>query len=54
LQTLADLIDDWTMDEDGDLWWGDKGSNHEGIRHAGTSAKKIDLGGIHIDAFYEG
>jgi hypothetical protein len=54
LQTLADLIDDWTVDEDGDLWWGDKGSNHEGIRHAGTSAKKIDLGEIVIDAFYDG
>ncbi|KAN0087225.1 hypothetical protein V8E54_000913 [Elaphomyces granulatus] len=54
LQTLADLIDDWTVDEDGDLWWGDKGSNHEGIRHAGTSAKKADLTEINLNAFYQG
>lgn len=54
LQTLADLIDDWTVDEDGDLWWGDKGSNHEGIRHAGTSAKRTDLAEIDLKAFYEG
>jgi hypothetical protein len=54
LQTLADLIDDWAMDKDGYLWWGDKGLNHEGIRHAGTRAKKVDLGGIVIDALYNG
>lgn len=54
LQTLADLIDDWTVDDDGNLWWGDKGSNHRGIRHAGTSAKKTDLGEIVNNAFYEG
>ena len=54
LQTLADLIDDWSIDVDGNLWWGDKTSNNQGIRHAGTSAKKIDLGEIVIDALYNG
>jgi hypothetical protein len=54
LQTIADLVDDWTVSEDGDLWWGDKGSNHASIRHAGTSAKETDLGEIVLDAYYEG
>jgi hypothetical protein len=54
LQTLADLVDDWTLSEDGDLWWGDKGSNHASIRHAGTSAKEKNLGEIVLDAYYEG
>jgi hypothetical protein len=54
LQTLADLIDDWTVDEDGNLWWGDKGMNDEGIRHAGTSSKKTNLGEIVMTENYEG
>jgi hypothetical protein len=54
LQTLADLIDDWTVNRDGRLWWGDKGFNFEGIRHAGTSSEKINLGEIVISRLYKG
>ncbi|PMD29192.1 hypothetical protein L207DRAFT_504579 [Hyaloscypha variabilis F] len=54
LQTLADLVDDWRAGEDGSLWWGDKGSNEDNTRHAGTSANRHRLGEIHMDAEYEG
>jgi hypothetical protein len=52
IQTLADLIDDWTLGEDGRLWWGDKGAQSGGVRHAGTSGRKIDLGTIEMSALY--
>jgi hypothetical protein len=42
------------MNEDGHLWWGDKGLNYEGIRRAGTSSKKSNLGKIVTTEFYEG
>lgn len=43
LQTLADLIDDWGVREDGRFWWGDKGGMG-GVRHAGTSCSREELG----------
>jgi len=52
IQTLADLIDDWSPDENGCFWWGDKGVNDVGIRHAGTSSDKQSLGEIQMDADY--
>jgi hypothetical protein len=54
LQTLADLIDDWTVNLDGRLWWGDKGLNFDGVQHAGTSSKKDDLGKIIMTHLYSG
>jgi hypothetical protein len=54
LQTLANLIDDWTVDKDGNFWWGDKGINARGTRHAGMSSRKTDLGEIVMTQFYEG
>ena len=58
LQTLADLIDDWTMDHKGRMWWGDKTHSHalsrgaQSVRHAGTSRNRDGLGPIHLDAIY--
>jgi hypothetical protein len=54
LQTLTDLVDDWALDEDGRLWWGDKGvvDPVEGIRHAGTGPNKETLSLIARDALY--
>jgi hypothetical protein len=53
-QTLADLIDDWSLDPVGLLWWGDKGVSDDGIRHAGTSMRREELGDIMMDAVYAG
>lgn len=55
LQTIADLVDDWTTSEKGRIWWGDKGAN-EGttIRHAGTSWNPKALGQISTNALYAG
>ena len=53
-QTLADLIDDWSLDPVGHLWWGDKGVSDDGIRHAGTSMRREELGDIMMDAVYAG
>jgi len=53
-QTLADLIDDWSLDPTGKLWWGDKGVCDDGIRHAGTSLRREELGDIMMDAVYAG
>ena len=36
LETLADLIDDWGMGDQGKVFWGDKGKGTDGARHAGT------------------
>ncbi|KAK0122903.1 hypothetical protein ONS96_009928 [Cadophora gregata f. sp. sojae] len=38
LQTMADLVDDWGT-ADG-LFWGDKGTNVDGSRMAGTSDRR--------------
>jgi hypothetical protein len=53
IQTLADVIDDWTLNKNGQFWWGDKGIR-EGVRHAGMSSRKEDLELIHMDACYAG
>ena len=53
-QTLADLIDDWSSDPAGRLWWGDKGVSYDGIRHAGTNMRMEELGDVMMDAIYAG
>jgi hypothetical protein len=53
-QTLANIIDDWKPDQDGNMWWGDKGINSKGVRHAGTSGQKSILGPIQMKAEYAG
>jgi len=53
-QTLADLVDDWKVGVDGSLWWGDKGVGIDGVRHAGTSGRRTDLGDIRLDGLYAG
>ncbi|KAH8698632.1 hypothetical protein BGW36DRAFT_426327 [Talaromyces proteolyticus] len=53
IQTIADLIDDWTLNENGRFWWGDKGCT-EGVRHAGMSSKKTGLGQIQMNTPYAG
>ncbi|WKT54155.1 hypothetical protein QSH57_004739 [Fusarium oxysporum f. sp. vasinfectum] len=53
LQTIADLVDDWTPSENGRIYWGDKGENStSAVRHAGTSFKLETLGQISPDALY--
>jgi hypothetical protein len=52
LQTLADLTDNWDLDENGRLWWGDKGLGSDGFRNAGTSSSRGGLGIIHEDSLY--
>ncbi|RGP77793.1 hypothetical protein FLONG3_4087 [Fusarium longipes] len=55
LQTIADLVDDWTLNEKGRLFWGDKGVDMTTeIRHAGTSSNPNDLDKISFDAIYAG
>jgi hypothetical protein len=54
LQTLANLVDDWNVSSEGHLWWGDKRSNYEDVRHAGTSGTLEDIGQIHMHALYAG
>lgn len=53
-QTLVDLVDDWKVSANGLLWWGDKGVETDGVRHAGTSWKRGNLGDIRIEALYSG
>lgn len=53
IQTIADVIEDWRLDEYGRFWWGDKGCR-EGIRHAGMSSERNELGPIEMDALYAG
>jgi hypothetical protein len=53
IQTLADVVDDWTLNENGRFWWGDKGCI-EGVRHAGMSSRRNDLGAIQMSALYAG
>ncbi|RBR25724.1 uncharacterized protein FIESC28_01477 [Fusarium coffeatum] len=55
LQTIADLVDDWTLNEKGRIFWGDKGADTEAeIRHAGTSSDPDALEKICLDAIYAG
>jgi hypothetical protein len=56
VQILADLIDDWSLDENGCFWWGDKGvgMKGDGVRHAGMSARREELGRIRTEALYAG
>ncbi len=44
IQTLADLIDNWEIDEKGQFYWGGNGETEPGVRHTGMSAKKEELG----------
>jgi hypothetical protein len=53
IQTIADVVDDWALDRNGRFWWGDKGCR-EGVRHAGMSSQKKDLGPIWKGALYAG
>jgi len=59
LQTLQDLIDDWTIESDGRLWWGDKGDmviegyeQGQPLRKAGTSGNSRVLMPVRQDAWY--
>ncbi|KAF4414935.1 hypothetical protein FACUT_13813 [Fusarium acutatum] len=55
LQTIADLVDDWTPSENGRIYWGDKGeSSTSSVRHAGTSFELKTLGQISPNVFYAG
>lgn len=60
LQTLANLVDDWTTNKDGRFWWGDKTGLLEesggtgGLRHAGTKDEREKLGVIAMDCYYAG
>lgn len=59
IQTIANLIDNWEVNEARQLWWGDATSalrydDGEYIRHAGTSNKKKDLRPICPDFIYAG
>jgi hypothetical protein len=51
-QTLSNLIDDRNFGKKGDLWWGDKGVNTNGIRHASTSGTREDIGRVQMDNLY--
>jgi hypothetical protein len=53
IQTLADLVDNWTLDEHGCFWWGDKGAR-EGVRHAGMCSHREGLSRIRMNALYAG
>ena len=54
-QTLTGLVDDRSLDPAGTLWWGNKGGLDDGIRRAGTSMRKEELGDIMMmDAIYAG
>ncbi|CZR54741.1 uncharacterized protein PAC_04625 [Phialocephala subalpina] len=53
LQTLADLVDDWSTDGNGRFWWGDKGEVR-GVRHAGMSCRREELEEVRRDRFYAG
>ncbi|VZH99010.1 unnamed protein product [Fusarium fujikuroi] len=55
LQTIADLVDDWTPSENGRIYWGDKGeSSTSSVRHAGTSFEPKALGRISPNSLYAG
>lgn len=53
LQTLADLVDDWrTVDRR--FWWGDKGVDADGVRHAGTCDAPDEVDELDMKAYYAG
>lgn len=52
IQTLADLIDDWSTNSQGRFWWGGKNANRDGTRHAGMSANPDGLSRIQTDELY--
>lgn len=52
LQTLADLVDAWDLDERGRMFWGDKGVDNRGVHHAGTSPDEKRIGSINPYAVY--
>jgi hypothetical protein len=54
LQTLADLIDEWQVNEKGRFWWGDKGSGEDEIQHAGTCNNWEALGEVQMNGLYAG
>lgn len=55
LQTIADLVDDWTASESGRIYWGDKGeTSTSSVRHAGTSFELKALGQVSLNALYAG
>lgn len=54
LETLADLIDDWGMGDQGKIFWGVKGEGTDGARHAGTSGLQDRIGIIRMDSLYAG
>lgn len=54
LETLADLIDDWGMGDQGKIFWGDKGEGTVGARHVGTTGLQDRIGIIRMDSLYAG
>jgi hypothetical protein len=52
VQTLANLIDCWDVDENGCFWWGDKGVDEDAVRHAGTSCNAQCLEPVRMDSLY--
>ena len=59
LQTIVDLVDDWTTNTAGQLWWGDKNPTSQSnagneVRHAGTSWFQEALGPISATSAYAG
>lgn len=54
LETLADLVDDWGMGDQGKIFWGDKGEGTVGARHAGTSGLQDRIGIIRMDSLNAG
>ncbi|CVK86925.1 uncharacterized protein FPRN_05392 [Fusarium proliferatum] len=55
LQTIADLVDDWSPSENGRIYWGDKGeASISSVRHAGTSFEPRALGQISPKSLYAG
>lgn len=60
LQTLADLVDDWTTNKDGRFWWGDKTGllaapgETDVVRHAGMRDERVKLKAISMDCAYAG
>lgn len=60
IQTIANLIDNWDVNEKGQLWWGDattSSTSYNGgeiVRHAGTSNNRDNLGPIQLGSKYAG
>lgn len=56
IQTLANLVGDWKVNEQGFAWWGDKGimniDDDCQIRQPRKSPRKEDLGEIDLNSLY--